>query len=90
MIARMDWIGRPFGLSATPITPTLPLLGPLGLVPLPSKWHIHFGEPIDLSQYGERAIRDNILVSRLKEDVRSIIQEMIKENLKQRRSPFLG
>ena len=30
-----------------PLTPTFPWLGPLGLVPLPSKWYIEFGEPID-------------------------------------------
>ena len=29
-----------------PITPFFPLLGPLGMVPLPSKWLIEFGEPI--------------------------------------------
>ena len=29
--------------------PTFPWLGPLGLVPLPSRWRIEFCEPIDLS-----------------------------------------
>ena len=32
--------------------PDLPWLGPLGLLPLPSRWRIEFLEPIDLSRYG--------------------------------------
>ena len=40
--------GAPFA----PITPTFPWLGPLGLVPLPSKWRIESCEPVDLSEYG--------------------------------------
>ena len=39
-------LARMFGLPYFPITPTFPWLGPLGMVPLPSKWHIHFGEPM--------------------------------------------
>ena len=39
-------LARLFGLPYFPITPTFPWLGPLGLVPLPSKWIIEFGEPI--------------------------------------------
>ena len=43
MLADLKPIARILGLPYLPITPTFPLLGPLGLVPLPSKWHIHFG-----------------------------------------------
>lgn len=37
---------RDLGLPILPITPTFPLLGPLGLLPLPSRWVIHFGRPV--------------------------------------------
>ena len=37
----MSWIA----LAALPITATFPWLGPLGLLPLPVKYHIYFGEP---------------------------------------------
>ena len=39
-------LARLLGAPYFPVTPTFPLLGPLGLVPLPSKWLIEFGEPI--------------------------------------------
>src|SRR5206468_12170849 len=39
-------LARLFGAPYFPITPLFPLFGPLGLVPLPSKWYIEFGEPI--------------------------------------------
>ena len=41
-------VGAPF----FPVTPTFPWLGPLGVVPLPSKWRIEFCEPIETAQYG--------------------------------------
>lgn len=90
VIARADWLGRLIGFPVLPITPTLPLLGPLGLVPLPSKWHIHFGKPINIGRYGPEAAEDHILVNRLTLKVREVIQEIIKDNLKKRRSPFFG
>ena len=46
MIADVPALARLLGLPYFPVTPTFPLLGPLGAVPLPSKWLIEFGEPI--------------------------------------------
>ena len=40
-------VARLLGLPYAPITPTFPLLGPLGLIPLPSKWIIEFGAPVE-------------------------------------------
>jgi hypothetical protein len=66
-------------------------LGPLGLVPLPTKWMLRFGKPIDYAgQYGARAAEDRILVNKLGETVRSAIQEMIDEALSQRKSILFG
>ena len=31
---------------------TFPLLGPLGILPLPTKWVIRIGPPIDLTDLG--------------------------------------
>jgi 1-acyl-sn-glycerol-3-phosphate acyltransferase len=90
MIARADWIGRPFGLPYFPLTPTWPWLGPLGLVPLPSKWSLDFAEAVHLERYGPDAADDPILVNRLSEQVRSTIQGMVDRRLAQRRSVFLG
>ena len=52
MLANVGTLARVLGLPYLPITPTFPWLGPLGLVPLPSKWIIEFGEPVDTSEYG--------------------------------------
>jgi 1-acyl-sn-glycerol-3-phosphate acyltransferase len=90
MIAKADWIGRPLGFPYFPITPTFPALGPLGLVPLPTKWSIDFADPMDLSSYGPKAAEDPILVNRLSEEVRSIIQRMIDGRLARRRSIWFG
>ena len=89
-IGSMDWVGRPFGLPYLPITPTFPALGPLGVVPLPSKWTIDFAEPVEVEEYGPQAADDPILVNRLSEQVRATVQRMIDSRLARRRSVWFG
>ncbi len=76
------------GLPYFPISPTFPWLGLLGLVPLPTKWHIDFGEPIILDGYGPDAAQNLVLVSQLSDQVRNTVQEMIHGRLAQRGSIF--
>ena len=76
------------GLPYFPITPTFPLLGPLGLLPLPSKWLIAFGEPIETASYGAAAAEDPMLVFNLTDQVRETIQHSIYQLLLQRTSVF--
>jgi 1-acyl-sn-glycerol-3-phosphate acyltransferase len=90
VVAKADWIGRPFGLPYFPITPSFPILGPLGVVPLPTKWSIDFADPISTAEYGAEGAEDPILVNRLSEQVRSIIQRMIDGRLARRRSIWFG
>ena len=89
-LAQMSWLGKPLGLPYVPITPTFPLLGPLGFVPLPSKWSIELGEPIPMDGYGPDAAEDPMLVNRLSERVRATIQQMIDASLARRQSVWLG
>jgi 1-acyl-sn-glycerol-3-phosphate acyltransferase len=89
-LARMDWVGKPLGLPYVPITPTFPLLGPLGFVPLPTKWSIEMGEPIPMDRYDPDAAEDPMLVNRLSEQVRATIQRMIDDRLARRRSVWFG
>jgi 1-acyl-sn-glycerol-3-phosphate acyltransferase len=89
-IAGMDWLGKPLGLPYLPITPTFPLLGPLGFVPLPTKWSIDFGDPIPMDGFGADGAEDPILVNRLSEQVRSTVQRMVDGRLARRRSVFFG
>jgi 1-acyl-sn-glycerol-3-phosphate acyltransferase len=90
VIAKADWVGRPLGLPYFPITPTFPLLGPLGVVPLPTKWSLDFAEPLPTAQYGPEAAEDPILVNRLTEQVRTTIQLLIDGRLARRRSVWFG
>ena len=48
-------LARAVGAPFVPITPTFPWLGPLGLIPLPTRWKIRFGKPMDLAPYDEKA-----------------------------------
>ncbi len=79
-------LARLFNLPYFPITPTFPWLGPLGLVPLPSKWHIEFGEPIDTARYGAEAADDPMLVFELTDRVRETIQGTLYRLLARRSS----
>ncbi|MGI8881257.1 MAG: lysophospholipid acyltransferase family protein [Jatrophihabitans sp.] len=86
MLANAKTLARVMGLPYFPITPTFPWLGPLGLVPLPSKWHIEFGEPIDTSGYGADAADDPMLTFELTDQVRETIQSTLYRLLSQRDS----
>ena len=85
-VHKMGWFARLLGVPYIPITPTFPLLGPLGLIPLPTKWRIEFGEPIPFDQYTPAQIDNPILINRLTEDVRQKIQVMLADTLRKRTS----
>lgn len=89
IINNMQWFGRRLGFTAWPITLTFPFLGPLGAVPLPSKWMILFGEPIDPHEHLAN-MDDDIAVHRLKEEVRTRIQWLIHDLLSRRESVWFG
>lgn len=89
MIADARFIAKAFGFPYFPITPTFPLLGPLGALPLPSRWIIEFGEPIPMDDYPEDAAEDAMLVFDLSDRIRDRIQQMLYENLERRQSAFL-
>ncbi|MBV1849916.1 lysophospholipid acyltransferase family protein [Catellatospora tritici] len=80
-------LARLIGAPYFPVTPTFPWLGPLGLVPLPSKWLIRFGEPIDTEPYADRA-DDPAVVFNLADHVRETIQGMLNELLELRPDAF--
>ena len=82
-------LARALGSPYVPITPTFPWLGPLGLLPLPSRWRIEFLEPIDLSGYGPGSSEDRSLVFDLSAQVREQIQEAVYRGLVARGPAFL-
>jgi 1-acyl-sn-glycerol-3-phosphate acyltransferase len=67
MIANSRRAARLLGLPYFPVTPLFPWLGPLGAVPLPSRWIIEFGPPVPTAGLGgdgadalAAAVRDTI------------------------------
>jgi 1-acyl-sn-glycerol-3-phosphate acyltransferase len=89
ILGNMPAVARLLGMPYAPITPTFPLLGPLGLVPLPSKWLIEFGPPIETTSFGPEAADDPMLVFDLTDQVRETIQQTLYSLLMQRKSVFL-
>jgi 1-acyl-sn-glycerol-3-phosphate acyltransferase len=78
-------IGAPF----FPVTPTFPWLGPLGAIPLPSRWRIEFCDPIETASYGPDAAGDRAAVLELTERVRETVQQALYENLVRRGPAFI-
>ena len=77
---------RAAGLPFLPVTPTFPLLGPLGFLPLPTKWVIRFGEPLAIEHLEPDVAEDELLISRMTEELRSRIQTLIDTGLSDRES----
>ncbi|WP_445167122.1 lysophospholipid acyltransferase family protein [Mycolicibacterium sp. Dal123E01] len=90
MITDVKLLARVLGLPYFPITPLFPLAGPAGLIPLPSKWHITFGEPIETADYDETAADDPMVTFDLTDQVRETIQQTLYQLLTKRRNMFLG
>jgi 1-acyl-sn-glycerol-3-phosphate acyltransferase len=85
VIGKITRLAGPLGLPYIPITPTFPWLGPLGLLPVPTKWTIQIGSPV-----APPAIGDEAGTARVAESVRTCIDGMIADLLAQRRSILFG
>ncbi len=88
VITDLQPLARLLGLPTLPITPTFPWLGIAGLIPLPSKWLIAFGRPIEVAQFGPDAAGDARLVLELSEQVREWIQSTVYQLLPRRQTIF--
>jgi 1-acyl-sn-glycerol-3-phosphate acyltransferase len=85
VVGKLTVLSAPLGLPYIPITPTFPWLGPLGLLPVPTKWTIQIGPPVPAP-----AEDDLQATVRAAEVVRSAIDLMISDLLAQRRSILFG
>ncbi|MFC7221292.1 lysophospholipid acyltransferase family protein [Streptomyces polyrhachis] len=88
MVANAGTVARVLGVPYFPVTPTFPWLGPLGMVPLPTKWVIQFGEPVVTDGYPADAAEDPMVLFNLTDQVRETIQHTLYKLLVQRRSVF--
>lgn len=89
ILGNSKMLARLLGLPYFPITPTFPHFGPLGLIPIPSKWIIEFGEPIYTDNLDDSIDDDPMLVFNLTDQVRETIQHTLYKLLVQRRSIFM-
>lgn len=82
-------LAKAFKLPYFPATPLLMMLGPMALLPLPTRYFIRYGEPLHFYRdYPAEAVRDVEAVQRLVGRVRSRVQEMIDQGLKERKCVF--
>jgi 1-acyl-sn-glycerol-3-phosphate acyltransferase len=88
LVGNVPSLARLLGLPYLPITPFFPLLGPLGLIPLPSKWIIEFGEPIRTDAYEPEAADDPMLLFNVTDQVRETIQQTLYNLLVDRGNAF--
>jgi 1-acyl-sn-glycerol-3-phosphate acyltransferase len=86
LVGNIPSLARLLGVPYIPVTPFFPWLGPLGLVPLPSKWLLEFGEPIRTDEIDAGAADDPMLVFHLTDQVRETIQQTLYNLLMARES----
>jgi 1-acyl-sn-glycerol-3-phosphate acyltransferase len=83
--ANLKGLGAALGMPALPITLGFPWLGPLGLLPMPVKYRIYFGEPLHFE--GDPSDEDAI-IERKVEKVKKSITDMFARGLKERSGIF--
>ncbi|WP_456695760.1 lysophospholipid acyltransferase family protein [Aeromicrobium sp. P5_D10] len=88
LVGNVPSLARLLGLPYLPITPFFPLLGPLGMIPLPSKWIIEFGEPVRTDAYEPEAADDPMLLFNVTDQVRETIQQTLYKLLVDRGNAF--
>jgi 1-acyl-sn-glycerol-3-phosphate acyltransferase len=87
VLGKLTKLAQPLGLPYIPITPTFPLLGPLGLLPVPTKWSIQIGQPIEVPPMNGVNDDDTLAMA---EAVRQQMDRMIADLLVRRRSILFG
>ncbi len=88
LVGNVPSLARLLGVPYIPVTPFFPWLGPLGLVPLPSKWILEFGEPIRTDAYEPGEAEDPMLVFNVTDQVRETIQHTLFDLLRDRGGVF--
>ncbi|HDH97243.1 MAG TPA: acyltransferase family protein [Proteobacteria bacterium] len=89
MLANLKPLAKLLGFPYFPITLTFPWLGPLGMIPFPTKYYIAYGEPFRFyEEYPPEAVDEPETMRNLADKVQLRVQEMLNEMLKKRRSIF--
>ena len=88
LLSTAPTLARALGFPYFPVTPTFPWFGVLGMIPLPSKWIIEFGECITTDELPAGSADDPMIVFNVTDQVRETIQQTLYSLLMQRRSAF--
>ncbi|MGE5136331.1 MAG: lysophospholipid acyltransferase family protein [Gemmatimonadota bacterium] len=88
LIGNLKPLAQLFGLPYFPVTPTFPWLGPLGAVPLPSRWIIEFCPPVPTGGYAPGDEDDPAAVADLSGRVRGTVQRKLDDLLDERGPAF--
>jgi 1-acyl-sn-glycerol-3-phosphate acyltransferase len=84
-LANLEGLGRALGMPAFPITWAFPWLGPLGMLPLPVKYHLYFGEPMTFE--GDASDEDGVIEEKVGA-VKSGIEALLQRGLRERGGVF--
>lgn len=79
------WLAKRFGMPYAPVSPFLPLLGPLAYFPLPTKFYVDIGEPLRFD--GPFDDEDGIIDKKV-DVVQDTVQRMIDKRLSLRPGVF--
>jgi len=93
LVARLEEAGRLFGVPYIPVTPLFPLFGVAGALPLPTKWFIRFGKPIEIYKMPTRDAAMNPALyppRELAKRVRRRVAGMVTRLRRRRQSIFFG
>ena len=85
-LANFEGLARLLGMPAFPITLGFPWLGPLGMLPLPVRYQIHFGEPLVFE--GEGSDEDAVVQAKV-DEVRHAIEALLAQGLRERPGVFV-
>jgi 1-acyl-sn-glycerol-3-phosphate acyltransferase len=88
LLFKASTVGRAIGVPFLPVTPSFPALGPLGAVPLPSKWQIEVGEPMDAGVFAAARERDGRGTPALEEALRDRVRALVARGLSARGSAW--
>lgn len=84
-IWNVETLARLFNMPAFPVTPTWPALGPVGGIPLPVKYHIYFGEPMEFEGAPDDEDRN---IQKKVDRVRAKIRDLTDRGLRERKGVF--
>ncbi len=88
MVADWEELAARLRLPYFPITPLFPWFGPLGAIPLPSKWIIEFCDPVPTDGFAPDQWDDQDVITELADKVKDTIASKIDELLEERGPAF--